>query len=33
MRFEINKIYNLDVFEYLNIVPNNSIDLIITNPP
>jgi site-specific DNA-methyltransferase (adenine-specific) len=33
MRFEINKIYNLDVFEYLDIVPNNSIDLIITDPP
>jgi len=27
MKFEINKIYNLDVFEYLNIVLNNSIEI------
>lgn len=31
--FEINKIYNLDVFEYLDMVPENSIDLVVTDPP
>ena len=33
MKFETNKIYNLDVFDYLKIVPDSSIDLIITDPP
>jgi len=33
MKFELNKVYNLDVFDYLKIVPNESIDLIITDPP
>jgi len=31
--FEINKIFNHDVFEYLKIVPNNSIDLAVIDPP
>lgn len=33
MKFEANKIYNLDVFDYLRLVPENSVDLIVTDPP
>lgn len=29
----INKVFNLDVFEYLNLVPDNSVDLVIADPP
>lgn len=30
---QLNKIYNLDVFEFFNIVPNNFFDLAIVDPP
>lgn len=30
---EINKIYNLDVIDGMNKIPNNFIDCIITSPP
>lgn len=30
---EINKIHNINCFEGLNLIDNNSIDLIITSPP
>ena len=31
--FKVNKIFNLDVFEYFKIVPDNSIDLAVIDPP
>lgn len=30
---EINKIYNMDCLELLKTIPNNSIDLVVTDPP
>ena len=32
-KFKTNKLYTLDVFDYLNIVPDNKIDLAIIDPP
>ena len=32
-KFQTNKLYTLDVFEYLNLVPENKIDLAIIDPP
>lgn len=33
MSFDINKIYNLDCVEYMRTLPDNSVDLIIADPP
>lgn len=33
MKFEVNRIYNLDVFDYFGLVLDKSIDLIIADPP
>lgn len=33
MKLELNKIYNGDALELLKFIPNNSIDLVVTDPP
>lgn len=30
---ELNKIYNMDCLEYMRTLPNESVDLIIADPP
>ncbi len=30
---QINKIYNMDCLEYLKLIPDNSVDLVVTDPP
>jgi site-specific DNA-methyltransferase (adenine-specific) len=31
-KIEFNKIYNMDCLEGINLIPDNSIDLVITDP-
>ncbi len=33
MDLEFNKVYNMDCIEGMKNIPNNSIDLVITDPP
>lgn len=30
---EVNKIYNIDVIEFMSTLPDESIDLVVTDPP
>ena len=30
---ELNKIYHMDAFEGLKLIPDNSIDMVLTDPP
>ena len=33
MKIEVNKVYNMDCVEGMKLVPDNSIDSIVTDPP
>lgn len=33
MKFELNKIYNMDCLEFMKQVPDNYFDLVLTDPP
>ena len=33
MKIETNKVYCMDAFELLKQLPNNSVDLVLTDPP
>lgn len=33
MKYEVNKIYNVDCYKAIKDIPDKSIDLIVTDPP